>query len=344
MGFEKLQKLIDEILDERRDRVYEKIDRITNNIILQLEELKALDDFHEYTIPENFRMEDKPKTEPSVDILHPYIKQISSSANQLDLINNFLEGINRFCTRAALFLLRDDKLVGWKGSGFSAREGNIGDDEIKKLFFSLSANTIFRYVLDKRIPYSGAPLSQPDDHILYSRFGGEEPEKIFALPFFVKGKPQAVVYTDTFDEKPIGEKEIEILATVAEMSLDLLPLRQKILAKIKTQEYPEESDSAQFHAYSPEPEERTPAPVKENDPERLARVIINDIYLYNKAKIDDIVRTGQNLFQFLQTTILQSRELYLNKYRDIAPFERQLIETLARGKKELLKGYAFETQ
>jgi hypothetical protein len=344
MGIEKLQRLIDEILDERRDRVYERIDQVTNNIILQLEELKALDNFHEYSIPDNFQLDDKPKAAPSIDVLYTYIKKISSSANQLDLINNILEGINNFCSRAALFLLRDDKLVGWKGSGFAARGGGIGDDEIKKIFFSLSANTIFRLVLDKRRTYSGHPHSQPDDHIIYSRFGGQVPEKIFSLPFFVKGKPQAVIYADSFEGKPIGEKEIEMISTVGEMSLDLLPLRQKILAKVKTQEYPDEPEEAPVRPPSrPEPDDRTVASVKENDPERLARVIVNDIYLYHKAKIDDIIKAGQNLFQFLQTPILQSRELYLNKHHDIGPFERQLIQTLARGRRELLKGYNFET-
>ena len=347
MGIEKLQRLIDEILDQRRDSVYEKIDRITNNIILQLEDLKALDDFHEYSIPDNFQMDDKPKEEPAIKTLHNYIKKISLSANQLDLINNFLEGINCFCSRAALFLLRDDKLVGWKGSGFTATGSGIDDDEIKKIFFSLSANTIFRFVLDKRKPYLGGPQSQPDDHILYSRFGGQIPDKIYTLPFFVKGKPQAIIYADSFGGKVIGEKEIEMIAIVGEMSLDLLPLRQKLLAKVKTQEYPDEAEITPQPIHPPriEADERTVASVRENDPERLARVIVNDIYLYNKNKIDDILNSGsgQNLYQLLQTTILQSRELYLNKFTDLGPFERQLIKTLARGKKELLKGYNFET-
>jgi hypothetical protein len=344
MGIEKLQKLIDGILDERRDRVYEKIDRITNNIISQLEELKALDDFHEYNIPDNFQMDDRPKKDPTIDILYKYIKNVSSSANQLDLINNLLEGINHFCTRAALFLLRDDKLVGWKGTGFTAMGTGIDDEEVKKIFFSLTANTIFKYVLDKRKSYSGLPESQPDDHILYSRLGGQIPNKIFTLPFFVKGKPQAIVYADSFEGKSIGEKEIEMIATVGEMSLDLLPLRQKILAKVKTQEYPDDSEDAPPRpAARPEHDDRTVASVKENDPERLARVIVNDIYLYNKNKIDEIIKNGQNLYHAIQTTILQSRELYLNKFTDIGPFERQLVQNLAKGKKELLKGYNFET-
>jgi len=343
MANEKLKKLIDEILDERRDRVFETMDVITNNIIIQLEKLKELEDFHTYTIPADFALEEKRKEGSPIDILYNYIKNISLSANQLDLINNLLDGINHFSSRAALFLLREDKLVGWKGKGFSGETGSINDEEVKKIFISLSANTIFKYVLEKQVPYAGVPHYQPDDHLIYSRFGGEIPKKIYVLPFFVKGKPQAIVYSDNMGNKIIGEKEIEMISLVGEMSLDLLPLRQKILAKVKTQEYVETPETPPARTRAPEQDERTVTTIKENDPERLARVIVNDIYLYNKPKVEEIIRTGQNLFEALQNTIMQSRELYLNKFTDLGPFERQLIITLARGKKELLRGYHFET-
>jgi hypothetical protein len=349
MGNEELRKLIDDILAAKRDAVFSRMDVVTNNIITQLEELKSLPDFVDYNIPDGFQMlsaaPPPPITEPAVDTLHTFVKDISSAANQLDLITSFLEGINSFCSRAALFLLREDKLVGWKGKGFSGQDGEIGDEEIKKIFFSLSATTIFRYVLDKRKSYIGPPSSQPDDHLIYSRFGGRVPDKVFTLPFFVKGKPQAVIYTDSFDGQPIGEKEIEIIATVGEMSLDLLPLRQKILAKVKTQELPEEqSESPRIELESPRqaPPEKTSPSIRENDPERLARVIVNDIILYNQKQVDD-ARNNGTLYEELRNTILQSRELYLNKFSDLSAFERQLIETLAKGNKDALKGYDFET-
>jgi hypothetical protein len=350
MGNEKLKKFTDDLLAAKRDMVFTKIDRVTNNIIMQLEDMKELSDFTKYQIPKEL---DIPGKGPEVDvirILHRYIIKISIAANQLDLITNFLEGINQFCSRAALFLLREDKLVGWKGKGFSGEGGEIGDEEIKKIFFSLSANTLFRYVLDEQKGYLGAPSPQPDDHLIYSRFGGKNPYKVYALPFFVKGKPQAVIYTDVYEEKAIGKKEIEILATVGEMSLDLLPLRQKILAKVKTQKYFDEAEDEEAEA-APKPppppevedEDQTLPSIRENDPERLARVIVNDIYLYNKSKVDQVLQNGENLYDLLQNTILQSRELYLNKFTDLSPFERQLITTLARGNKDALKGYNFES-
>ncbi|UCH93553.1 MAG: hypothetical protein JSV88_25230 [Candidatus Aminicenantes bacterium] len=349
MGNEKLKKFINDLLAEKRDMVFTRMDQVTNDIIIQLEKLKELRDFVQYEIPAGLEITGKaPKTAP-INILHRYVLKISLAANQLDLITNFLEGVNFFCARAALFLFREDKLVGWKGKGFSGKKGEIGDEEIKKVFFSLSANTLFKYVLEKEKGYFGPPAPQPDDHLIYSRLGGKSPREVLALPFFVKGKPQAVIYADVFGETLIGKKEIEILATIGEMSLDLLPLRQKILAKVKTQKYfddeAEEAEAVKEFVPVPivEDEDQTLPSIKENDPERLARVIVNDIYLYNKEKVDQALKEGENLFDSLQNTILQSRELYLNKFTDLSPFERQLIKTLAQGKKDALKGYNFET-
>ncbi len=355
---QELKNFIDDTLNQKINLLHSRIDSAVNNIITQMEEVKDPGELSLYQLPESLVEKlSKPAAPPDDDkvtFIHQYIKNISSSVNQLNLITNFLEGINHFCTRAALFLLRDDKLVGWKGKGFSNVEGGIGDEEIKKIFFSLSANTIFKYVLDKRTNYSGPAGAQPDDHLIFSRMGGSTPEKIFVLPFFVKGKPQAIVYTDSFQGKPIGEKEIEMLSIVGEMSLDLLPLRQKILSRVKTKEFsdteaeppkPSTDPTTTSAAIVQQPQgsdEQTVPSIKENDPERLARVIINDIVLYNKTMVEDGL-THKNLYSVLQDTILQARELYLNKFSDLSPFERQLVDNLARGDREALRGYKFET-
>ena len=343
-----LKDLIDGILNQKFHIIHSRVDSAINNIIAQLEEIKDLNELSSYEIPKDFESKlskEKPSDKKEINFIHKCIIDISSSMSQLNLINSILEGINHFCSRAALFLLRDDKLVGWKGKGFTEQGEGINDEEIKKIFFSLSANTIFKNVLEKNSAYSGASASQPDDHLIYSRFGGSTPDKIFILPFCVKGKPQAVVYADSLEGKPIGEKEIEMIATVGEMSLDLLPLRQKVFKKIKTKKFVEdEEERPDIPFTTPEAydDEKTVLTIKENDPARLARVIINDIILYNKKEVDDGL-ANRNLYEALKHTIIQAKELYLNKFTDLGAFEQELIETLAKGDKEVLKGYNFET-
>ncbi|MFC2155912.1 hypothetical protein ACFLRB_05435 [Acidobacteriota bacterium] len=352
MSNKKIKSAIDNILEEKKNLLRAKIDKAANNIISQLEEIKNLEEFNRYAMPDGLESGDG---SADIGFIHKSIMKISTADNQLNLINNLLKALNKFCTRAGLFLVKEDKMVGWKGKGFTEYSGGIQDDEVKKVFISFSANTVFKQVLETKETYSGAPLSQPDDHLIFSRLGGENPDSIYVLPFFVKGKPQAVIYIDVFGGKKIGKKEIEMLSIMGEMSLDLLPLRQKILSKIKTREYvdideepeqplerpPDKAPESEFEQTGDDNEITLPS-VKESDPERLSRVIINDIVLYNK-KIVEEGRKKRALYKLLEDTIMQAKDLYLIKYSEISIFEKQLVRQLAKGDKEALKGYKFET-
>jgi len=339
MKNEEVKKLVEKTLSEKLNLILSRIDRFQNSVLSQIENMKHLDELMKFEVPKEM-LEESGGGEGEVARIHAAMKKITMAANQSNLINLLLDGIVNFCDRAALFLVRDDKLVGWQGKGFSGKKGEISDDEIKKIFFSLSANTILKYVMERKGPYSGHAYSQPDDFLLFNRFGGDKPETIFVLPFFVKGKPQAVIYTDVIRSRSISQKEIEILACVGEMSLELLPMRQKILSRVKTHEYVE----------TPEPEsveelnldmEKTTTPTRESDPQRLARVIINDIYLYNQKLIED-GRRNHNLYDVLKETLLQAKEAYQRKFSDMTFFEEQLINVLAKGDRRSLKGYQFE--
>jgi len=311
-----------------------------NNLISKIENAKSgiLQEFEELK-----RLSSSMGGGESINNLHSFVKKISSSVNQVNLITNLLKGINLFCSRTAIFLLRDDKLVGWGSSGIMDGDKEMKNSDLKKVFFSLSADTVFKNVLENKKPYIGDPLQHKDNHLIYNRLGNITPDKILVLPFFVKGKPQAVVYSDILSGANMGTKEIEIISIVGEMSLDLLPIRQRVLAKVKTQEFNHESEP------KPDPpkeilttEESKPINIKESNPERLARVIVNDMILYNKKQVED-ARLNKRIYDELRGTILQSKELYLSKHSDLRPFEIQLVETLADGDRESLNGYEFET-
>lgn len=344
MAQDEIKKVIDNILNEKMQFVLSKISQTQNSITAQLEELKQLDQFPSYSLPPGLQVSRAGDSGSSIDFLHNSIKKIAYADNQLNLINSLLEGLNHFCSRAALFLIKEDKLVGWKGKGFSKHGGGISDDDIKKVFISLSAATVFKYVLDNQNAYAGAHISQADDHLIYSRIGGESPENIYVLPFFVKGKPQAVIYTDSLDGKKISKKEVEMLATVGEMSLDLLPLRQKLLTRVQTKKFdeePEEEAPPPYESTSQDDDEITQPSIKESDPQRLARVIINDIILYNEKAVAQ-GRKNRNLYKALEDTIMQAKEQFLMRYSNLEAFEEQLVKNLAKGDRDALKGYKFE--
>ncbi len=343
MKNEEIKNYVEKVINEKIEFLLNRIDSFQSSMFKDIEKLKDMDELARFTLPKEFAGKDEEEEGAAdIKILNEYVRKISTAANQLMLIGSIIEGINRFCDRAALFLLRDDKLVGWRGKGFSGENGQISDEELKRIFFSLSANTVLKSVIETKKSYQGDPLHKPDDFLIYNRLGGGKPKKIFVLPFFVKGKPQAVIYADSLSGTPIKNKSIEILATVGELSLDLLPIRQKMLAKIKTQEFIEEEPEAEPKIYVPADElEKTSAPLRDNDPERYARVIINDIILYNKKVVEDGIK-NKNLYEVLKETLLQAKELYMRRSSDMRYFEEQMVKLLAKGDRSALKGYKFE--
>ncbi len=338
----KMREVIDSILDQKKDMLVSQLNAARDIINTHFDNISGLNGFHSYDMPSDVNTGNGEDASATVDSLHNYIMKISSADNQLNLINTLIEGIHSCCRRAALFLVRDDKFVGWKGNGFGSVEGEMKNDDLKHLFFSISASTIFKKVLQSSEAYEGTPDTEPDDHMIYSRFGGIKPEKILVMPFFVKGKPQAAIYADCDGTTDIKRKEIEMIARTGEMSLDLLPIRQKLLSRIKTQEF--------IGASVPEPvahpaetqETFDPASVKKNDPERKARVIINDMILYNQSVVERGL-AANDLVGVMGDTLVQAKEEYLRKFDDLAIFEDQLVKILAKGNKDALKGYKFET-
>jgi len=342
MKNEEIRSYVEKVINEKMQLLLNRIDTFQSNMFRDIEKLKDLDELAKFSLPKEFAARDE-EADGAGDIaaLNEYVKKIAAASNQLLLIGSIIEGINRCCDRAALFLLRDDKLVGWRGKGFSGENGQISDEELKRIFFSLSANTVLKSVIETKKNYLGDPVHKPDDFLIYNRFGGGKPKKIFVLPFFVKGKPQAVIYADSLTGAPIKTKAIEVLATVGELSLDLLPIRQKMLAKIKTQEFVEDTEVEHKILEHTDEFEKTSAPIRENDPERYARVIINDIILYNKKVVEDGIK-NRNLYEVLKETLLQAKELYLRRSSDLRYFEEQMVNILAKGDRAALKGYKFE--
>lgn len=340
-----LKEICTKAINEKLHAFMNRLDDFQNNVNMEIDALKKVEGFLEVEI--NEPLPDIPgPADPGAGwelaVLHDYIDRISQSGNQLSLIQNLLEGINQFSARAALFLLKDDKLVGWKGRGFRGGGGEISDDDIKSVFFSLSADTVFRRTLEQKKPFEGPADQHADDFLIYDRLGLEKPPLILVIPFLVKGKPQAVIYCDGDQEKALHRQGIEILARVGEMSLDLLPLRQKIMARVKTQEFSESMEKEESVQSGTLDNEKTTTSFREGDPERLAKVIVNDIILYNRKVVDDGIRNG-NLYEVLADTIMQSRELYLKKFSDLYHFENQLLQTLAQGNRKALSGYDFVT-
>ncbi len=149
MTNEEIKNFVEKVINEKIQMLLNRIDTFQSTMFRDIEKLKELDELVKFTLPEDFADRNGASDSGAeIAFLNEYVKKIASASNQLLLIGGIIEGINHFCDRAALFLLRDDKLVGWKGKGFSGADGQISDEELKRIFFSLSANTVLKSVIE----------------------------------------------------------------------------------------------------------------------------------------------------------------------------------------------------
>lgn len=121
MKKEEVKNLVEKVINEKIQLLLNRIDAFQSNVFKNIEKLKDFNDLVEFNLPDDFTDEKEAvDTAEEILVLNEYVKKIAAAQNQLILIGSVIEGINHFCDRAAIFLLRDDKLVGWKGKGFSA--------------------------------------------------------------------------------------------------------------------------------------------------------------------------------------------------------------------------------
>ena len=72
---------------------------------------------------------------------------------------------------------------------------------------------------------------------------------------------------------------------------------------------------------------------------RLSRIIINDIYLYNSAKVDESIR-NDNFYAVFASEIKEGQKLYENRIpkeiRDMSNFYRETVDKFIAARKEIL--------
>ncbi|MGA2193273.1 MAG: hypothetical protein ABSG42_07880, partial [Nitrospirota bacterium] len=132
----------------------------------------------------------------------------------------------RDVSRAALFLIKDGALTGWKSAGMEHAARGIGGISI-----SLGSPGIFKAVVEDKVFYKGPIPSAPQNDALLESFGGARPLDVLACPLVIKDKVVAVLYGDNGGGSTVGDvKRLKALMTKASMALEILILKTKILS------------------------------------------------------------------------------------------------------------------
>ncbi len=328
-------------------------------------------------------VEEKPSR---TTVLIAGIRGMKEETSQSRLITHLLEAISRLVNRVILFVVKDNKLIGWDGRGFKDME----EVDFRRIVMPVNPKSTFGKVLEMEELYIGKFPREKEDEKVISSLGGGKPEQVLILPMIVKGKPVGLVYCDELpDASPVRyPDEIEILVSYAEAMVELLPIRSKHVKekaekrtskfvvpqeeKMRTEtstrvgedtarriptiseedmvttgevEIPREEEELEV-GFVEEIKEEAPALTEEEKmlhevARRKAKVLVSDIILYNREKIEEGKKKG-NVYNELQDEIKLAIEIYKRKVDPRVKEDylyKELLEKLAGGDPSLLQGY-----
>lgn len=126
--------------------------------------------------------------------------------------------------RAAIFLIRDDKAIGWKG--VLHREPLL---ELAELRIPLNEPSVLKTVADGAGLYLGPLAETPMNRTMIDGLGGGRPKAVLLAPLVISGRIVTIIYVD--GEEILGDKvpELQKLLAKAALAFEALICREKIL-------------------------------------------------------------------------------------------------------------------
>lgn len=164
------------------------------------------------------------KASSDLAIVKAAVSEIDEQRSQANVLKALVNRAASFAPRIAFFVIKGDQSIGWRARGF---QGTIGDEAIRQISFSASADTVIGEAATSLKTWSGGPQSHSEDHLLLNRLGDEPPQRIVSIPLVVRDRAVAVLYADSagLDSEAINLEALETLVRVAAMSVELLAAR-----------------------------------------------------------------------------------------------------------------------
>jgi len=287
------------------------------------------------TVEELQSLEPAPGSLPT-DLLNAAAASIQDSASQAEILRHLLEGTARFCSRAALFVVKGGSANGWQATGFE------NNDAVKAMNLNASAGLVAR-AIQGRAPATGN-ISEFDSEFAAS-VGVPADGNCVVLPLVVKEKAAAVIYADAgkVPDATVDASALSVLCRIAALWLELTALR-KAGATMPAEEAPAHAQAA---AHLQEAAVAQVAVPREGDEihkkaQRFARLLVDEIRLYNQSKVAE-GRQHRDLYDRLKDDIEKSRVTYEKRFGESTAgpanyFNQELIRILADNDIALMGG------
>ena len=298
------------------------------------------------------------------------VSAIQDVTAQTDILRSLLEGCAKFCSRAALFVIRAGVANGWQARGFS------DDGAVKKFQVDTGKGLAARAFQSQNL---AAAAAIEFDGAFNQEVGNPADGNALILPLVVKEKVAALVYCDCGTEKAwqIDNSALQLLVRTAGLWIELLSLRKTAGSVATDSEAPAAMAAAAAAVPPPAPVAAAPpppppAPVVEAAPpppppappaaasaasepaissgdeelhkkaKRFAKLLVDEIKLYNKDRVAQGKQNG-DIYERLKDDIDKSRATYDKRYGSTPAasadyFSKEVVRILADNNPELMGG------
>ena len=281
--------------------------------------------------------EDLKKRAGDTAALNASIAEIDRQRSQGDTLSALLAATVRFSDKAAIFITRNDEVVGWKGRGLAEHESD------QELSLSNLRNRVLPYLEESVL--RGVTVS-PD---------ATNGHASAIIPLVIRNKASAVLYAEAESFSRLDVHALEALMLTTSMAIELLPMHRNFegasrRTKSVHSQHPETTEPLtgnleqhhEQHLLAPAPPEPEPVdPERAHaDARRYARFLVSEIKLYNPAKVYEGLRKS-DLYDRLRDEIEIRRTVY-DRHVDSAVtsefdyFYDELVMNLADGDSDKL--------
>ncbi len=164
--------------------------------------------------------EEETPNDKNEEYLKKVKEEFANAKEKEEIIGILMNEAKRIASRVAIFINKDEKLVGWKARGLDVEDLEITTDN----------NSIFTDVINRKNYYRGPLLNIPGNKPLISKLSGT-PQDCLLTPILIRDKIIALLYVDNGNASVLDASlsYVNKLVTMASISFEITILRNKIL-------------------------------------------------------------------------------------------------------------------
>jgi hypothetical protein len=292
---------------------------------------------------------------------------VARGGHQREILTALLQAASTCYRRAAIFIIRGDTLVFWKGRGFGGE-----DDATAEHPAHVTLPVHGEHLLARALRSRSLQHASPDGpgFVLTEALGGIVPNRACALPLMVRGQPVAILYGDTAaSARQPADVAFDVIGRLGALALGSIlgaGRRSKRPASSRrggdargdahdmdghtgTINPPEDAEMQALlsdfdrspRRQSADSGETPEARRQHTDARRFASLLVSELLLYNEEAVI-LGRKNRDLSRRLAKEIERSRQAYaarVSKQLGGASryFEEEMVRVLAEGDAGLLR-------